>query len=186
MRSYNAVKASKPLIVAVVGRKSSGKTTLIEELTKRLIDRGLRVAAIKHTCELEVKFDFPGTDTWRMRQSGASAVMLVSPSCQALIAEGSLDLDSAVDLLVRAVSDVDVVLVEGFKSQTLPREDALKVIVSAGEGDEEFLEKSVGKTMIVRPVSRGEGKPHLSEDDIARVVSEISRLIDLRLNSTGG
>ena len=148
----------------------------MEELTRRLIARGLRIAAIKHTHERGVKLDSPGTDTWRMRQAGASAVMLVSPDRHALIASRSLDLDSALSLLEEAVPGLDVVLVEGFKAQTLPREDALKIVVATGEGDLEFLEKSVGATLVVKSVVDAEGRPNLSEEDVAKVVSEITRL----------
>ena len=36
-------------IVSIVGHSGSGKTTLMEGLIRELRDRGLRVAAVKHT-----------------------------------------------------------------------------------------------------------------------------------------
>ena len=38
----------KPLIIAISGVKNSGKTTMIEKLIPKLINKGIKVETIKH------------------------------------------------------------------------------------------------------------------------------------------
>lgn len=63
--------------VAIVGHKNSGKTTLTERLVRHFTDRGMRVAAIKHTSD-EVGFDKPHSDSDRLKRAGAIAVGMVA------------------------------------------------------------------------------------------------------------
>ena len=55
----------KPVVIAVVGIKSSGKTTTIEALTKELTKRGYKIAVVKHIPEPDFTIDTVGKDTWR-------------------------------------------------------------------------------------------------------------------------
>ena len=63
------------MIVGVYGYSSSGKTSFIEKLIKRLVDGGYTVAAIKHAPHDDVTIDSEGTDTYRHAQAGASIVI---------------------------------------------------------------------------------------------------------------
>lgn len=98
-----------------------GKTTLLEQLIAALRARGQRVSTVKHAHH-DVDIDIPGKDSWRHRQAGASEVLLVCDKRLALVRE----FESAQDLDVHAMlaelrSDVDWVLVEGFKHGNLPK-----------------------------------------------------------------
>jgi len=59
-------------IVAVVGTKNTGKTTLVTKLVRELVLRGFKVGTVKHT---HVKLDLDGKDTWKHREAGASMVV---------------------------------------------------------------------------------------------------------------
>ena len=67
----------------IIGRKNSGKTTLVVELVERLTERGLRVGTIKHTHHRH-ELDTPGKDSFRHRQAGSHAVGILSPQMNAL------------------------------------------------------------------------------------------------------
>jgi len=71
--------------LSIVGRKDSGKTTLMSALIEELVGRGLAVATVKHTSH-DHEFDTPGKDSWRHRQAGSSAAVIIAPgrwSCHA-------------------------------------------------------------------------------------------------------
>ncbi|MCK4482606.1 molybdopterin-guanine dinucleotide biosynthesis protein MobB, partial [Candidatus Bathyarchaeota archaeon] len=68
----------KTTVIAVVGSKSSGKTTIIEILTKELTKRDYKVAAVKHIPESNFTIDREGKDTWRFAQSGAKTIVSVA------------------------------------------------------------------------------------------------------------
>jgi molybdopterin-guanine dinucleotide biosynthesis adapter protein len=102
---------------AIVGYKKTGKTTLIEKLIRELSSRGYRVGTVKHDGH-EFEYDHPHTDTWRMRQAGASVVAIASRSKWVLQDfQGSPSLE---DLLTH-IKGVDLVLVEGWKHSVLPK-----------------------------------------------------------------
>ncbi len=99
--------------IHIVGRKNSGKTTLVVDLVKELSSRGLRIGTIKHTHHHH-EFDAPGKDSYLHRQAGAVVVGLVGPAMAAAFREHSeSDRMAAIDQLEPMFSDCDLVLVEG-------------------------------------------------------------------------
>ena len=65
-------------VVSFIGKKKSGKTTVLLGVIAELRRRGYRVAVIKHdTHGFEV--DVPGTDSYRFREIGAEVVGISSP-----------------------------------------------------------------------------------------------------------
>ena len=106
----------KPFVCQVVGYKNSGKTTLVCALVERLKAKGFRVAVIKHDAH-DFEMDHPGTDSYRHRAAGASAIALVSPRKTAVIREEEICLDE----LVNDFSSYDIILVEGFKQESYPK-----------------------------------------------------------------
>jgi molybdopterin-guanine dinucleotide biosynthesis protein MobB len=101
------------VVVAIVGRQGSGKTTLIEKLIPALHARGLSVSTIKHTHHHHIELDVAGKDSHRHRMAGASEVIVASDAGWARIAAGAGPAGLA-ELLAQ-LHEVDVVLVEGFK-----------------------------------------------------------------------
>ena len=108
----------KPPIVAVVGKSDAGKTTFLEKLIKELKSRHIKVGTIKHDVH-GFDIDKPGKDTWRHAQAGADAVIISSPAKVALIKkmEEEMSLDQAAAL----ISDMDIILTEGYKSSYKPK-----------------------------------------------------------------
>jgi molybdopterin-guanine dinucleotide biosynthesis protein MobB len=107
------------LVVSVVGRSNSGKTTLLEKLIVELKKRGYTVAAVKHSGS-DFQLDHPGKDSWRLTEAGSDAVLLVSPHRLAFMERASHapTFEEVIDFLG---NKFDFVLVEGFKESGIPR-----------------------------------------------------------------
>ncbi len=100
--------------IHIVGRRNSGKTTLVCELVRELTNQGLLVATIKHTHHNH-ELDTPGKDSWKHRESGAVGVGILSPHMTAVFvpSERANDTQQNYESLSGMFSDVDLVIVEG-------------------------------------------------------------------------
>jgi len=107
-------------IVSVVGRSSTGKTTLLEKLIRELTCRGWRIGTVKHHVHGPVSVDVPGKDSWRHKQAGARAVALASDAACFVFQDTSdrLSLDTIVH---RYLVGLDLVLTEGFRAGATPK-----------------------------------------------------------------
>ena len=107
-------------VFGVAGWSGSGKTTLIEKLLPLLTIRGLRVATVKHTHK-DFDFDKPGKDSWRHREAGAREVMIAAPKQWTLVHQVQDQTETSLAHLLSRMSASDLVLVEGFKRETIPK-----------------------------------------------------------------
>jgi molybdopterin-guanine dinucleotide biosynthesis protein B len=103
-------------VIGLAGWSGAGKTTLLTRLIPLFVDQGLRVSTVKHA-DHGFDVDVPGKDSWLHRQSGATEVLVSSSRRWALVHElrGANELRLP-DLLAK-MSPVDLVVVEGFKSE---------------------------------------------------------------------
>lgn len=109
-----------PPMVTVVGRKHSGKTTLVVQLVAELGRRSHRVMTIKHGTHT-FNIDPAATDTYRHFHDGhAERVAMAAPDRFALVMRWTTEL-SAEAIAERYLADADIVVCEGFKSSRLPR-----------------------------------------------------------------
>lgn len=109
-----------PLLFGIAGYKNSGKTTLIVDLIRNLVARGWRVGTIKHAHH-DFDIDYPGKDSFLHRAAGATEVIVSSARRVAHIRELVDSDEPALDDLVQQMRDIDLVLVEGWKSGSHPR-----------------------------------------------------------------
>ncbi|GAA6209517.1 hypothetical protein NBRC116601_28100 [Cognatishimia sp. WU-CL00825] len=107
-------------VFGVTGLKNAGKTGLMERLVSELVKRGYSVSTIKRTHH-NVDLDVPGTDSFRHRKAGAQEVMLASDQRFALMREHQNASPPRLSDLVSRLAPVDLVLVEGFKSEPHPK-----------------------------------------------------------------
>lgn len=107
-------------VLGIAGWSGSGKTTLIEHLLPALAARGLTVSTLKHVHH-GFDVDTPGKDSWRHRQAGAREVLAVSEKRLALMRELAAGESDNLDAILARLAPVDLVLVEGYKQQPIPK-----------------------------------------------------------------
>ena len=110
-------------IFGVTGWKNSGKTGLMERLIAEFSARGLSVSSIKHAHH-SFDIDHPGRDSYRHRDAGARQVLLASRNRWALMHELRNEEEPRLDDLIKQLSPVDLVLIEGYKRDRHPKIEA--------------------------------------------------------------
>jgi molybdopterin-guanine dinucleotide biosynthesis adapter protein len=103
-------------VIGLAGWSGAGKTTLLTRIIPHLLKEGLRVSVIKHAHH-EFDVDVPGKDSWRHRHAGAEEVMVSSGKRWALMHELRGDGEPRLPALLAKMSQVDLVVVEGYKSE---------------------------------------------------------------------
>lgn len=103
-------------VIGIAGWSGAGKTTLISRVIPYLRQQGLRVSVIKHAHH-DFDVDVPGKDSWVHRQSGAEEVLVSSANRWALMHELRGAAEPALPELLKKMSPVDLVVIEGFKSE---------------------------------------------------------------------
>ncbi len=107
-------------VFGFAGWSGSGKTTLIEKLIPRFTRGGLRVSLIKHAHHT-FDVDKPGKDSYRHRHAGASEVLVTSSQRWVLMHELRGTPEPSFEEQVKHLSPCDLVIVEGFKFQPIPK-----------------------------------------------------------------
>src|SRR6476660_9256183 len=107
-------------VFGIAGWKNSGKTTMVARLVTELTGRGYAITAIKHAHE-SFDIDHPGRDSYKLREAGARRVVLSSPKRWALTHELRDDPEMPFEQILSAAGPCDLVLVEGYKSESFPK-----------------------------------------------------------------
>jgi molybdopterin-guanine dinucleotide biosynthesis protein B len=108
-----------PPIISIVGKSSTGKTTVLEKLIREITNRGYKVATVKHSHH-SISFDQPNKDSWRHAQAGAAATMVSSTTEIQIIKP--VPRECTIDELARNLGeDFDLVLTEGFSRGNAPK-----------------------------------------------------------------
>ncbi|MCF7988785.1 MAG: molybdopterin-guanine dinucleotide biosynthesis protein B [Methylovulum sp.] len=109
-------------VLGFVAASGTGKTTLLTALIPLLKQQGLRVGLIKHSHHC-FQIDQPGKDSFRLRDAGASPVLLVSSHRRAMITEITPATEPRLcdELKWFEHSCLDLILVEGFKTEHFPK-----------------------------------------------------------------
>lgn len=157
-------------IVSVVGKKNSGKTTLVEKLIKELKNRGYRLASVKHDAH-SFDIDHPGKDSWRHGQAGADIVAISSPEKLAMIEK--TDREPTLDEVVSRMTPVDLVITEGFK-----RSNKIKIEVFRKDaGHEGLLCEKEELLAVASDVHWEIDVPVYNIDDVDGIVKEIENFV---------
>lgn len=106
--------------IGIVGPSGTGKTTLVEKLIPEFGRRGLVVSTIKQA-RADFAIDHPGKDSDRFRIAGATEVLVASGSRYALMHYGDDKQEPTLASLISRLNPVDLVLVEGFRMDDIPK-----------------------------------------------------------------
>jgi molybdopterin-guanine dinucleotide biosynthesis protein MobB len=162
--------------VSFVGKKKSGKTTVVLGVVRELRSRGYRVAVIKHDTH-GFEIDVPGTDSFRFRELGTEVVGIASPD--KYVWQNTVSAEPGLLELVRQIAEpVDLVITEGFKG-----EDAPKIEVSRRERSTELVSAPDELIGIASDQAFPEqGVPQLALDDF----SGLADLVEERVVGASG
>ena len=157
-------------VIGLAGWSGAGKTTLLQRVIPHLLKEGLRVSVIKHAHH-EFDVDVPGKDSWVHRQSGATEVLVSSTRRWALMHELRGAAEPRLSELLRKMSRVDLVIVEGFK-----REPHRKIEVHRAANQKPLLfPDDPGVVGIATDIAVATTLPTVHLDDVEAVAALLKR-----------
>jgi molybdopterin-guanine dinucleotide biosynthesis protein MobB len=155
-------------VFGICGYSGAGKTTLIEELIRRLSEQGLQVGVVKHDAH-GLSIDREGKDTDRFFKAG-SDVLIRGPT-ESFFRSHRRD-DTPLDRVLRDFAPhVDLILVEGHKSTPL----AYKLWLCGPDGD--LPPPEAGPVRCI--LKREEDRPRLAMAMIEAALPELWRAAPL-------
>lgn len=119
---------SKVPVISIAGVSNSGKTTLIVKLVKELKSRGYKVATIKHSHH-SFELDTEGKDSWLHTKAGADAVVVTSHNTLGVIRHSPKEI-SLLEIINTYLQDMDIIIVEGYKSENIPKIEVFRTEIS--------------------------------------------------------
>lgn len=131
-------------LLAFAAWSGTGKTTLLKQLIPLLNERGIRPGLIKHTHH-DVDIDTPGKDSYELRKAGAAQTIVANTNRWALMTETPEQKELDLHWLASRMDSksLDLILVEGFKHEAIPKillyRDGLKHSVTEIEIDSHVI-----------------------------------------------
>jgi molybdopterin-guanine dinucleotide biosynthesis protein B len=115
-------------VFGIAGHSGMGKTTLLERLVPAITARGMVVSLVKHSPK-DIEIDRPGKDSYRLRESGCTEVLLMGNQRWALMHELRGAPEPTLDYLLDRLQACDLVLIEGFKHGHFPKLEVWRAAV---------------------------------------------------------
>ena len=162
-------------VFGIAGYSGSGKTTLLEELIPQFTARGLRVSVIKHAHH-GFDIDRPGKDSYRHREAGASEVLLSCNDRWALMHERRDGSDVTLDELLARLAPCDLVLVEGFKQEPIPKLEVYR----PENGKPPLFPERADIVAVASNVALATSLPRLALDDVAAIADFVMNTLQLQ------
>lgn len=162
-------------VFGIAGYSGSGKTTLLEKLIPQLTARGIRVSVIKHTHH-GFDIDRPGKDSYRHREAGASEVLISCGARWALMHELRSEAEPALDDLLVRLAPCDLVLVEGFKREPIPKLEVFR----PANGKPPLFPGRPDIVAVASDIDIDADLPRLALDDIAAIADFVMDFLNLQ------
>src|SRR5579863_6759340 len=157
-------KGLRPMrVIGFAGWSGAGKTTLIVRLIPELNRRGFRVSTVKHAHHA-FDLDQPGKDSYEHRAAGAEEVLVASANRVALMRELRGAPEPSLPELLRLLKPVDLVLIEGFKRDPMPKIEIFRI----ANGKPQLHPNDPRIVALISDLAERPGSlPHASIDNIA-------------------
>ncbi len=160
----------KAPVIAVVGHKKSGKTTVIENIIHALKKKGCCVATAKHVTRRLFSMDTEEKDTWRHSRAGANPVVSVSDAEIAVLIKNG-ETKFSLGRMLEFTPKIDAILLEGFSQLILENEQVGKILCVRDMKEYKiFKERTRGKIIAscsIRPL----GKPILRMKEDSQILA---------------
>jgi molybdopterin-guanine dinucleotide biosynthesis protein B len=166
-------------VLAVIGRKHSGKTTVVEGLVSELVSKGFRVATAKHVRIKDFSMDTKGKDTWRHSTAGANPVIMVSDR-ETTVKIGDGVQSVSLDVLAKIAENngADVIALEGFSSIVLKDKRVGKIICVRNRDEYDEFRKTVeGEVLAYCSINPIERKVFDTKSDLPAIVEKATAFI---------
>jgi molybdopterin-guanine dinucleotide biosynthesis protein B len=158
-------------IIGLAGWSGSGKTTLLTRAIPRIVARGFRVSTLKHAHH-GFDVDQPGKDSHSHRMAGATEVLVGSARRWALVHELRDEAEPPLAALLRRLSPVDLVVIEGYKTAPHPKLEVHRAAVGKPllcPGDPAIVAVASDAPLPAATV------PVIDLDDVERIVDVLIR-----------
>ncbi len=158
--------------IAVIGWKNSGKTTLVSNLTNYYSNKGIKVGVVKHAHH-NFDIDHEGTDSYKIRKSGAFKTTIVSNKRLAhMIEEDSLD--ENISKIIAMHEDCEILIFEGFKNNN----ELKKIEVSFKKNNKNELNLELPNVLaIVTDQDQKRTIPNFQHDQITEIAEYILKIV---------
>ena len=160
--------------IGLIGVSALGKSRFVEDLIHAFRFEGWSVSTIKRAPD-GFDLDQPGKTSYARREAGCHEVMLVGDKRLVLMREFGADRDPPLDSLLARLAPADVVIVEGFKTATLP---TIEVCVPSS-GRECQFPRNRHVVALVSDESIEAPLPRFRVDDVAGLVDHLSKVMGL-------
>lgn len=171
-------------ILAVVGRKNSGKTRIVEYLVSNLAATGIRIAVLKHVHHPDFTLDTPGKDSWKHARAGARVVVIVGKNEIAVIKKvdtSNYDMDELLSTLKE--ENLDLICLEGFHSLIARDESVFKIVTARNQSElEDTLRGTAPPILAISGLVSKEGLKSKSGLPIINLELEGEKLVKLIKN----
>lgn len=162
-------------VIGFAAFSGTGKTTLLEQVIVRLKAQGLRLGVLKHDAH-DFDIDHEGKDSWRFQRAGADITLISSATKMALVEQRPRTFEENIAML----HDVDLILVEGYKQETLPRIGICRRATGKGlPGDVTDYAAVVTDDPEVIARAQERGIAHFALGDVSGVTEHILRMAGL-------
>lgn len=132
-------------IVAVCGRKNSGKTTLLVKIIEKLAERNKKAAVIKHDGH-DFACDIPETDSYKLKKAGAYGTAVYSEN--RIFIHKDRETERAEEL-IQLFPEAEIIFIEGLKTSSYPKIEVVR------KGISEFpISNPEGRFLIVTDIEK--------------------------------
>ena len=156
-------------VIGLAGWSGSGKTTLLSKLIPALLKRGVKVSTVKHAHH-HFDLDKPGKDSYVHREAGASEVFISSVNRWAQMHELRGEPELHLREILKKMTPVDLVIVEGFKRERHPKIEIYRAEVGKPllQPEDNWIVAIASNTKIPHA-----GVPVVSLDDIEKIADVV-------------
>lgn len=119
----NLIKNYPLPLIGFAAYSGTGKTTLLCKIIPLLKKKGLHIGVVKHAHH-DFEIDHPEKDSCKLRESGASKLVVASTARTAIIIEHpDNDINPTLEDALKNIhtKGLDLILVEGFKKANIPK-----------------------------------------------------------------